>query len=157
MVIALLLQVTLALPSSHPFSPLTLQTAVAEANFLWAEHGVAIDVAAPGVPSDTREVVTVVVRETLQSSATGWRRPLGAITFDPHGTAAPVIAVFMADILCFISHARVRGTSERQWPRTMRDQVIGRVLGRVLAHEVGHYLLRSPGHSSAGLMKSLQF
>jgi Zn-dependent protease with chaperone function len=35
--------------------------------------------------------------------------------------------------------------------------VLGRVLGRVLAHEIGHYVLRSPRHASGGLMASLQF
>jgi hypothetical protein len=31
---------------------------------------------------------------------------------------------------------------------------MGRVLGRALAHEIGHYLLRSPDHSVTGLMRA---
>jgi hypothetical protein len=38
----------------------------------------------------------------------------------------------------------------------LRDQVFGRVLGRVLAHEIGHYVLRSPRHAVDGLMRSVQ-
>ena len=148
MVIALLLQVTLAFPSSQPFSPLTVRTAVAEANLLWSRYGVAIDLAVPGAASGDREILTIVVVETPQSPPAGkWRRPLGAITFDPNGTPAPVITVFVADILRFVSGARVLGTFEWQWPRTMRDEIVGRVLGRVLAHEIGHYVLRSPRHA----------
>jgi len=31
----------------------------------------------------------------------------------------------------------------------------GALLGRALAHEVGHLLLRSPGHSPGGLMRAV--
>jgi hypothetical protein len=158
MVIALLLHVTLVFPSGHPLSPLTLRTAVAEASLVWSPYGVAIDVAAPGTASGEHEVLTVVLVERPRSSAASkGLRPLGAITFDPDGMPEPVIAVFLADILCFVSGARVVGTSEWQWPPKMREEVIGRVLGRVLAHEVGHYLLRSPQHASEGLMQRVQF
>jgi hypothetical protein len=34
------------------------------------------------------------------------------------------------------------------------DTVFGRVMGRALAHEIGHYLLRSRGHAVAGLMRA---
>jgi hypothetical protein len=158
MVIALVLHVTLAFPSGHPFSPLTLRTAVAEANILWSRYGVAIDLAAAGASPGGRGVLTVVVVETPRSSAANrWRQPLGAITFGADGTPAPVIEVFLADIRCFISTARVLGAFEWQWPRTMREEILGRVLGRVMAHEIGHYVLRSPRHGSAGLMKQVQF
>jgi hypothetical protein len=157
MMIALLLHVTLTFPSGHPFSPLTVRTAVAEANILWSRYGVAIDVAAPGEAPGDRELLTVVVETPRSPAAAKWRRPLGEITFDPNGTPAPVIAVFLADILRFLSGARVLGTFEWQWPRTMRDEILGRVLGRVLAHEIGHYVLRSPRHADAGLMKPVHF
>ena len=154
MVLALLLQVTLALPSSHPFSPLTLRTAVAEADVLWSRYGVAIDLAVPGVASGDNEILTVVVVETPQAlAASRWRRPLGAIKFDPNGTPAPLITVFVAT---FCVSCRARGCSapsSGNGRRTMREEIIGRALGRVLAHEIGHYVLRSPRHADAGLMK----
>jgi hypothetical protein len=31
---------------------------------------------------------------------------------------------------------------------------MGRVLGRALAHEIGHFLLRSRNHSKVGLMRA---
>ena len=37
---------------------------------------------------------------------------------------------------------------------TAQEILIGRALGRALAHELGHYFLRSKIHSSAGLMRS---
>ena len=33
------------------------------------------------------------------------------------------------------------------------DVLLGRVLGRALAHELGHYLLRSGRHTRRGLMR----
>ena len=157
MVIALLLHLTLAFPSGHPFSPLTLRTAVAEANILWSPHGVAIDSDTPGAAPGDHEVLTVVVVEMPGASAVTWRRPLGEVSFGPDGMPAPVIALFLAEIRCFISSARVLGAFEWQWPRRMREEILGRALGRVIAHEIGHYVLRSPRHGDAGLMKPVQF
>lgn len=37
---------------------------------------------------------------------------------------------------------------------TAQEILIGRALGRALAHELGHYFFRSKIHSSAGLMRS---
>ena len=37
----------------------------------------------------------------------------------------------------------------------LRQQFI-RILGRVVAHETGHYVLRSPGHAPSGLMRAVQ-
>ena len=48
------------------------------------------------------------------------------------------------------------GTREPQWPRAVRDRVLGRMIGRVVAHEIGHWLLRSRDHSTSGLMRAHQ-
>ena len=39
-------------------------------------------------------------------------------------------------------------------PRTIRDRALGRVLGRAVAHEVGHFLLSSAAHTRTGLMRA---
>lgn len=54
------------------------------------------------------------------------------------------------------AHALIERESRRRGPPFFvagRDALIGRVLGRSIAHEVGHYLLRSPHHANRGLMK----
>src|SRR5262249_2971069 len=38
-------------------------------------------------------------------------------------------------------------------PARVRQQVISQALARVIAHEVGHYLLRSSTHAPTGLMR----
>ena len=65
--------------------------------------------------------------------------------------------MFLTDIERLIAvGARSLGLSEWHWPETMREEIVGRVLGRVLAHEIGHYVLRSPQHAANGLMRPLQ-
>ena len=49
------------------------------------------------------------------------------------------------------------GLREEQWPPALRDRVLGRIVGRVLAHEIGHFVLRSPRHASRGLMRPIQY
>ena len=51
---------------------------------------------------------------------------------------------------------KVSDHPEHDWPDLLRDLVYGRVMGRALAHEVGHYLLRSRQHSEVGLMRAQQ-
>jgi hypothetical protein len=36
----------------------------------------------------------------------------------------------------------------------LRNQALGRIIGRALAHEVGHFLLGVPGHAKQGLMRA---
>ena len=168
MLIVLLLHVSLALPSTPALPPGILRTAVAEAAGLWSPYGVAVDVAAPfdsaqdrtcGWAPDDSAVLTVVAIETRRTVSSrapaGWRGALGAITFDPNGTPAPVITVFLTDMERFIADTEVLGAHEWQWPPSLHDEVVGRVLGRVLAHEIGHFVLRMRGHADVGLMRQV--
>jgi hypothetical protein len=159
MVIALLLHITLALPPTPAVPPATLRAAAAEAAALWVPYGVAIDVAPCDVPSDEGIVLILVPVATARAGVTaaGWRGALAAISFDANGAPEPRIRLFLTDFLAFVASARIFGQPESQWPHALREELIGRVLGRVLAHEIGHFVLRMPRHTSAGLMRSLQF
>lgn len=43
----------------------------------------------------------------------------------------------------------------RMAPISIQDRLIGTMIGRALAHEIGHYLLASSKHAEEGLMKPL--
>lgn len=163
MLITLLLHVALTVPPS--FSPAVARIAVAEAAGIWLPYGVTIDLAGPcGWASDQSTVLNLVAadgdrparHESRAFGAGRWQRPLGAITFAPDGTPAPTITVFVGDLLDLVSRSHVLGADQARWPRKLFDLVFGRVLGRVLAHEVGHFLLRTRQHTAVGLMRSLQ-
>ena len=40
-------------------------------------------------------------------------------------------------------------------PLSVQERLIGTMIGRALAHEIGHYLLASSKHAEEGLMKPL--
>jgi len=46
------------------------------------------------------------------------------------------------------------GLDDSHWPIAYRHQLVARVLGRALTHEIGHYLLHTRGHSKSGLMQA---
>ena len=47
------------------------------------------------------------------------------------------------------------GRPMRQAPQDLQDKLISTMIGRALAHEIGHYLLASRKHASDGLMRPL--
>ncbi len=158
MFIALLLHITLALPPTPAVPPATLRAAAAEAAALWVRYGVAID-AAPCDSVSDEGIVLILVPVTMPRTglpAAGWRGALAAISFAADGMPEPRITLFLSDFLGFVATTRMFGQPESQWPRSLREQLVGRVLGRVLAHEI-HFVLRMPRHTAAGLMRSLQF
>ncbi len=88
----------------------------------------------------------VVQRE----SATGnsdhqW--PVGELLFDQSENAVAVASIEAAE--------RVLATAARaDEPTALHDRRLGVILGRALAHEMGHYLLNTPGHARRGLMRA---
>jgi hypothetical protein len=79
---------------------------------------------------------------------------LGSIRF-LDGVPEPAIVLYPDTIAALVS-----ATPSRSFivdaPSALRDLVLGRALGRALAHEIGHFLLRSQQHSTVGLMRALQ-
>jgi hypothetical protein len=150
--VTFLLQLSLAFPPDAVLSPITRATAIEEAARLWSPHGIVITACADG-RRGRPGVITVAIVETHRVPESAVPRPLGSIVFDNEGTPAPVIALYLADILRLVSGVRVLGAAESQWPPLMRERIVGRVIGRVLAHEIGHYALRTAGHTRAGLMR----
>ena len=79
---------------------------------------------------------------------------LGWIVFDDVTTPEQEIHVSYANAMRFILSARgIVGIFE-QMPTRQRETLLGRAMGRALAHELGHYLLASKEHTARGLMKA---
>jgi hypothetical protein len=156
MVPVLLLSVTLALPHEG-LTASAYNTAIAEAAAIWLVHGVVVRAAAPGVPPSADTIVLrVVVRPRPASAGTLWRGPLGSVRFDGAGTPLAEIALYLPDLLDLLERSNLAGSGSNPWPTILRERAIGRAVGRVLAHELGHYLLRSRTHAQSGLMRAVQ-
>jgi hypothetical protein len=133
-------------------SPALEALALAEARIIWSAYGVDIGTH----PSrDCRPGNAIAITVTFDDAAD--RRTtvgsLGSIRF-LDGVPEPAIVLYPRTIAALVS-----ATPARRFfvdaPGVLRDLILGRVLGRALAHEIGHFLLRSRQHSAVGLMRAL--
>ena len=129
------------------------RAACAEAAAVWQPYGVVLTCelaselhapAAHGRP-------TIVIESGARAIRRGGDEPLGAIDFDDCGAPGPTLAVFFDAIVRLVSETPVADVRFSAWPIAARERFLSRALGRVIAHEIGHYLL-GPRHSS-GLMR----
>jgi len=154
----LLLYISLALPRGSGLSGAAYTSAIAEAAAIWAAHGVMIRDASLALPTltDTILVRVVVRHRPATSGSTQWRGPLGAMRFDGSGAPLAEITLYLPDLIEMIERANLPGSGGEPWPTILRERAVGRAVGRVLAHELGHYLLRSRTHAPFGLMRAVQ-
>ena len=134
---------------------------IAEADAIWRPYGVAVVVLlkAPDARdiADVRLTLAFGPASNAGTATAGPRRRgapgLGAIGFDERGLPGRALSVDVAVITGEIREGGLPPRPLDQWPQALVDLIIGRALGRVLAHELGHYLLSSPAHAPSGLMK----
>jgi hypothetical protein len=113
---------------------------------IWRPHGVQVVRSRPPEPRGDEVQLTL---ELAPSSAD--RRRLGAVWL-VDGVPQDRIVVVPGDVAALVAAVPWKGRPLAHWPKAVSDGVKGRALGRVLAHELGHYLLASGAHTSAGLM-----
>jgi hypothetical protein len=79
---------------------------------------------------------------------------LGWIVFSDGETPDHEIYLSYDNAKSYMAGARgVVGSIDRM-PTAEREMLLGRVMGRALAHEIGHYLLASKAHTPRGLMQA---
>ena len=138
--------------------PAERQAMLQEADAIWRTHGVAI--IAPGAdrtmapPSADARLTVELARPSPPAPAPGTRERLGAIVFDHENMPATTLTIDVAAVTATVTRVRLGGRLFEQWPPAWRDTLVGRALGRVLAHEIGHYLLASRVHTPDGLMRA---
>jgi hypothetical protein len=148
------IQIDLALgPSTSQMSPRVIQMMVQETTRIWAPYGVDIRVDGQK-PALTTRRIRLAVDSAAHPAPHVAEGSLGSIEFR-EGTPEPAILLYPATASALVA---VTGAEqgENRWTIAYRDIVLGRTLGRALAHEVGHYILRSRGHSLTGLMQARQ-
>jgi hypothetical protein len=140
--------------------PRQIQTMVREATAIWEPYGVALDWVrsgeqAPGLPAG-HDVLTIIRDNAPRQPATPFGNgTLGAVWFlEGRDTAEKTVTLSIDAILRTVEGAQWANRGVADWPAGVRDELLGRALGRVVAHEIGHYLLVWRAHTPDGLMRS---
>ena len=139
-----------------PTAPAVVRHATNQAAAIWRPHGVIVAVEGDlaSCPAGTPiESVTVVMSDLSAISARLNRPRLGEIQFAGDGLPDPEIVIASEYLQREVEKAPWSGQPLANRPLTLRQQAAGRAIGRVLAHELGHYLLRAAGHRHRGLMR----
>lgn len=140
-----LLGMKLGRPAEH--------AAMEEVSGIWSEYGVDVRLRDPRHERPEAIELRVVLAESKAANIAP--NALGSISF-VDDVPKPLILMYPNTIAKLVSTQPALGRSETEWPIGLRDLILGRVFGRALAHEIGHYLLQSREHSPAGLMKANQ-
>jgi hypothetical protein len=134
-------------------SPAVRANAIKEAARIWKRYDVSLvteDQSQCPSPGSAALNVTIDLGHDPAAGDTG----LGAIQFASDGTPASDIVLHYDAVKRIATSAPFMGLHPALWPAGLREEIVARALGRALAHEIGHYLLRSPHHTSSGLMQA---
>jgi hypothetical protein len=119
----------------------------AGASVAWAAE-LPIRPAGLGEPKDLFVFVEADAGETTD----GRHLPMASILF-VDGQPTTHITVHAGHVARHLAEMRFDDLPFADRPRLIRELVLGRVLGRAVAHEVGHFLLGSREHAPSGLMR----
>jgi hypothetical protein len=129
-----------------------LRTMEREVNQIWAPYGVTLEgLVQPCKATGDGPVLKVRIRrqENVRPASIP-RGTLGNIYFVA-GKPTPLIDLWADEAMRVMSGSHVGFNQALSDPRTRQE--MGRLLGRSLAHELGHYLLESRVHTEEGLMR----
>ena len=125
-----------------------LAGALDEAARLWQPYGIVVSPDSTNARETSFPELLVgldVDRESGES--------LGEIRFAENGIPDSFVTLYYRPLLRLVDTSPL-GSAARQLPLAVHDRLLSRALGRALAHEVGHFVMRSPHHSARGLMRS---
>lgn len=147
-------EVSLSLPANLP--DLTRSTLLREVDHIWNTSGLRIDWTALGHELSDRhdcELHVLVVRDGLAPLATeANRRAVGSIRWT-HGSN-PVIVVSVERAQWVVDRG-LRWQPRHDAGVNVPLRALGLVLGRAVAHEIGHYVFDTSDHSRSGLMREM--
>ncbi len=123
-----------------------------EATAIWRQHGVVIDWVSPtAVRPDavaSHRLRVVILQKRLAVDPALEPAALGELVRPSSGDPVALISIEAAKHL--VSSVPGRVGEELV---AVDERRLGKVLGRTVAHEIGHYLLDTPTHARSGLMR----
>ena len=135
--------------SGRPMRSTVEAAAMREVRRIWSVYGVDVRAVAPEQSRDAAVTLSIA----LVDGDRGVVHTLGMTQF-VDGQPRPTIVMYPDAIAALLSSEYLVVRACIRWAQACQDVLAGRVLGRALAHELGHYLLRMPGHSARGLMRA---
>jgi hypothetical protein len=127
-----------------------------ETEALWRPYGVHLewtDSPAPGAAPSGLSLEVILERRIIdEPGLPKWATVLGLASVRRNAPSVRPIRVSLDATESVLALRRVSRTSAG-W--IVDDHDLGRALGRVLAHEIGHLLLGAPYHDDVGLMRAV--
>jgi hypothetical protein len=99
-----------------------------------------------------RVVITPDTPEALRAGAVHY--PVLASILFLDGKPTTLIAAYPSEVQRLLDAVRMDSRAISERPAVLRHRVMGRVLGRAIAHELGHFLFGSAEHTPTGLMRA---
>ena len=118
---------------------------------IWQPYGVTIRWEGPG-GSGPQLRLTTADSELDRPQPSAAHAALAWIWFDTPTRPGNEIHASVDAARRLVAGVRVGGRSVSAWP-ALGETLLGRALGRSIAHEVGHFLLASSQHAAKGLMR----
>jgi hypothetical protein len=137
--------------------PLILKQAREDVEEIWRRQQIAIEWVATEMRAvDDRPDLLVSFADRPPSGRVAGRGgPIAWIMFDDGRPTHFIQVSQRAAIALFDSKPAWDGLPTSTFPMELRERALGRIIGRALAHEIGHYLLGSSGHALSGLMRAV--
>lgn len=114
---------------------------------IWRREGIAVDIGSTAGDAAVDMRVLIVSAAAATATRDGHHWPVAELLGD--GAGQPVAVVSIAAARRVLDAARLGDA-----PTTLVYRRLGIVIGRAIAHEVGHYLLNTAGHARHGLMRA---
>lgn len=159
-----LVHVGVVLTMSGSMTPTEIASLQSEAARLWSPYGVhltwfdRVDDCAAAWTTGWLAPVDLLVRvasENDDPAADRGRRqlpPLGSVIFEA-GLPDRIVRLRVPAVERLVLGSHLGGWLIGTVPLPLREQLVGRALGRVFAHELGHVLIGMPAHARDGLMR----
>jgi hypothetical protein len=140
---------------SRSISPHLVTETLHEAGAVWNDAGITLSWrVVPGGKAEYSATPHVVINDDPGRKSSGGQLPIGWVQFHRPDEPDQEVHVSRANGLKLLKTAVGLGRSMESMPPTEINVLLGRMLGRALAHELGHFLLRSRVHTNRGLMRT---
>jgi hypothetical protein len=121
----------------------------------WSKLPAAGTAEVPAMDPSRPEVIVIVTHDMPEMLTSGPSavRVMASIMF-VENKPTTLIGAYPAEVQRLLETVRMDARAVSERPAALRHRLMGRVLGRAIAHELGHFLFGSADHTPDGLMRA---